>query len=195
MSTEGRTNIMSDDEEATAEVSPAHASPGPQDELRKERELLIHGPVFAIGGHEDKGVDGEILQRFIHLAGEDRARVVLIPTASSEPEEMAAEYEKVFKKAGAASVETLDLPNREAANAQQTVETIDAATGVFVTGGDQARLVERIIGTRVMNALRVGNAAGSSWPAPAPAPRSLRPTCCSAARMLPPTAAIRPRAR
>lgn len=161
MSTDRRASTASGDGQTARGRSRTHTSPGRQDGLRKERQLLTHGPVLAIGGHEDKTVNGEILQQFIHRAGGNQARVVLIPAASDEPEEMAAEYEKVFTKAGAASVETLDLPNREAANAQQSVETIEAATGVFVTGGDQARLVERIIGTRVMNALRVRNAEGA----------------------------------
>jgi cyanophycinase len=96
----------------------------------------------------------------VELAGGKKARVVLIPTASSTPEEMVDEYRQVFSGLGAAKIDALKIATREDANTDATLEIIQQATGVFVTGGDQARLVERIIGTRLMDLLRVMSADG-----------------------------------
>ncbi|MGN6483688.1 MAG: cyanophycinase [Thermomicrobiales bacterium] len=124
------------------------------------RHLQRHGPVLAIGGHEDTGRQAEILQRFLQLGGGKRSQIVIIPAASSEPEDMADEYEEAFGKLGAKRTEVLRLANRDDANATDHLKMIREATGVFVTGGDQSRLVELLIGTHLMDLLRVRNAEG-----------------------------------
>lgn len=160
MTTQGEEKRGADSSPESAHEGSGDVRHSDQDPLKRERQLQKHGPVLAIGGHEDKGVNGEILQCFVELAGGKQARVVLVPTASSEPEEMAEEYEKAFKKLGVSTIDVLDIRNRSDANSEGAVEKIRKSTGVFVTGGDQSRLVEMIIGTRVMDTLRVRNAEG-----------------------------------
>ena len=115
-----------------------------------------------IGGAEDKrGSNGQdILIRFVELAGGKRARIVVVPTASETPEEMGAEYVKVFTKLSAKSVEVLDIQERADANSDQTISLLNSATGIFITGGAQARLVKLITGTATMEAIRLRNAHG-----------------------------------
>ena len=47
---------------------------------------VCQGPVMPIGGAEEKEPRGEILERFVALAGEGGVRIVVVPTASETPE-------------------------------------------------------------------------------------------------------------
>ena len=118
------------------------------------------GPVLAIGGAEDKRPGGEILERFVALAGGDSAEIAVVPTASEDPEEAGGRYAKVFAKLGAKRANWLRVAQREDANGDEAVGLLQRATGIFVTGGDQARLVSLLAGTRVMECVRERNADG-----------------------------------
>ena len=113
-----------------------------------------------IGGAEERAPGGEILERFLALAGGDRARIAVIPTASEAPQESGERYVKLFVKMGAAKADWLRVERREDANADAALALLGEATGIFVTGGDQARLIELLTGTRVMECIRGRNAAG-----------------------------------
>jgi len=123
---------------------------------------INQGPVMPIGGAEDKTGDGGdvILQRFVDLSGGKRARITVVPTASSTPDEVGQNYVDVFTKLGAASVEVLDVKTREDANADATLEMLGRASGIFVTGGAQANLVSLLVGTLAMDCIRLRNAEG-----------------------------------
>ena len=120
------------------------------------------GPVMPIGGAEDKDGDGDesILERFLELAGGDQARLVVIPTASTEQEEVGRKYIEIFRKLGASKVEVLRVEEREDANAQSSFDLLASATGIFITGGAQDRLVSLLAGTLCMECIRERNAAG-----------------------------------
>jgi cyanophycinase len=115
-----------------------------------------------IGGAEHKEANGDsaVLGRFLDLAGGKRAQVVVIPTASEEPGEAGERYTRIFGELGARSVAVLEIAERADANADPAVELIRGATGMFITGGDQSRLVSLLVGTRVMEAIRERNADG-----------------------------------
>jgi cyanophycinase len=143
-------------------------------EKQSERELSApvasaparrpkQGPVMPIGGAEDADGDGDeaILERFVELAGGAKARIALVPTASSVPDEMTKKYQKVFKKLGASSIEVVEIEQREDANGEQACAVIREATGIFITGGDQARLVSLLAGTKTMEEIRLCNARGA----------------------------------
>jgi cyanophycinase len=118
------------------------------------------GPVMPIGGAEEREPGGKILERFLELAGGKKARIVVIPTASETPEESGLRYVELFGTMGAAGVDWLRVERREDANADPAVAQLDEATGIFITGGDQARLIELLTGTRVMECIRECNAEG-----------------------------------
>lgn len=123
---------------------------------------LRQGPVMPIGGAEEKAVecaDG-ILTRFIDLAGGKSALIVVIPMASEEPAKAGERYVKVFGKRGLTNVEVLLVGKRDEANAQPTIDLLEHATGIFITGGDQARLVSYLTGTRAMECIRERNSEG-----------------------------------
>jgi cyanophycinase len=118
------------------------------------------GPVLPIGGAEEREPGGAILERFVALAGGDKARIAIIPTASGEPQESGERYAKLFGKIGAASADWLRVATRDDANADESLGLLAEATGIYVTGGDQARLIELLGGTRVMECIRERNAVG-----------------------------------
>jgi cyanophycinase len=122
---------------------------------------VCQGPVMPIGGAENKdGDDAVILRRFVELAGGKGAHIVVIPTASSEPEEVGERYVKVFRELDAKVVEVLDVKARSDANAEPALDMLGRASGIFITGGDQANLVSLLAGTLAMECIRLRNADG-----------------------------------
>jgi cyanophycinase len=111
------------------------------------------GVLMAIGGAEDKLGNRAILSRFVQLAGGDRARVVVLASASSLGEEITGLYEQVFTELGAAEVRSLRPRTREEAEAAGPAGAVAGATGVFMTGGNQLRLSMVVAGTRLGAAL------------------------------------------
>lgn len=112
------------------------------------------GPVMLIGGAEDKRRDRVILARFVELAGGSDARVVVISTASTLGDEATERYRELFSELGVTDVEGIRPLTRDEANDPATVETLRDATGVFLTGGNQLRLVSVVAGTRLADALQ-----------------------------------------
>ena len=53
---------------------------------------VSQGPVMPIGGAEETEPGGEILERFIDLAGGKKARIAIIPTASDDPQRSGEGY-------------------------------------------------------------------------------------------------------
>jgi len=123
---------------------------------------VCQGPVMPIGGGEDKGGKGDkdVLQRFVDLAGGKKARIVVVPAASEIPDEVGQEYVQVFGELGAKSVEVLDIRQRPDANSDAAVQLLQGATGIFITGGAQSRLVALMTGTLAMECIRLRNAEG-----------------------------------
>ncbi|MDP9357203.1 MAG: cyanophycinase [Chloroflexota bacterium] len=121
---------------------------------------VCQGPVLPIGGAENKTPGGEILERFVDLAGGKQARIAILPTASEDPEEMGQQYVEVFRKLGVGAADWLRVEHRSDANTEPALELLQNATGIFISGGDQARLVRLTAGTEVMECIRLRNAEG-----------------------------------
>lgn len=111
------------------------------------------GAVIAIGGAEDKIRDRLILTRFMELAGGAGSRIAVISTASSLGEAATELYRHLFKDLGAVDVAGLRPITRREANDPQTVETVEAADGIFLTGGNQLRLALVVGGTDLGRAI------------------------------------------
>src|SRR3984893_2807115 len=107
------------------------------------------GPVMVIGGAEDKLGERVILSRFAQLAGGDRARIVVISTASSLGDAATDLYRHIFARVGAVNVTGLRPETRDEANDPRTAEALKDATGIFMTGGNQLRLSSVIGGTKL----------------------------------------------
>ncbi|MCC7446763.1 MAG: cyanophycinase [Anaerolineae bacterium] len=129
------------------------------------------GYLMPIGGAEDKLKSCDILNRFVQLSGGAHARLLVIPSASTMPEAVGARYYDLFTRLGAASVQTLNIQDRRQANDPANGLLLEQATGIFLTGGEQLRLVSYLGGTLFGQALRAryecglviaGTSAGAS---------------------------------
>src|SRR5215216_30917 len=121
---------------------------------------VSQGPVMPIGGAEETEPGGEILERFVDLAGGSDARIAIIPTASDDPQRSGEGYAELFRELGAKKADWLRVEQRADANTDEALSLLREATGLFITGGDQARLVELLVGTLVMECIRMRNADG-----------------------------------
>lgn len=119
------------------------------------------GPLLIIGGAEDKLGSTAVLRRFVRLSGGRRSRLVVIPTASSVQDEMIEVYSSVLTRLGAGSVEGVRPSSRRDADDPQLAAVVDAASGVFMTGGNQLKLSQVVTGTRLGDALTAAHARGA----------------------------------
>jgi cyanophycinase len=107
------------------------------------------GQLIIIGGAEDKEGECQILREFIRRAGGRNAKIAIMTVATSSPEEVGSDYQDLFEKLGANQVEIVDTEEREDASDSRNLEVIEDSTGVFFTGGDQARITEILKNTEI----------------------------------------------
>ena len=117
------------------------------------------GWIVPIGGAENKENDRRILERFVRVSGAAKADIVVIPTAS-RVHETGARYEQVFSDIGAARVTVMDFDTRRDCQEEGRLRRIEAASGIFFTGGNQLRLTTLLGGTAVAKLIRLRNAQG-----------------------------------
>lgn len=117
------------------------------------------GFIIPIGGAEEKMGDPGILARFVELAGGDRGRIAVIPTAS-QLDDTGERYEQVFKELGAARVRTFRFETRENCEDPRLLEKLGQADAIFMTGGNQLRLSTTLGGTSVAKLIRLRNQDG-----------------------------------
>ena len=111
----------------------------------------VKGRLVIIGGGDRTS---EIMQRIVALSGgAEKARIIILPMASSVPDTTAMEEAEEFKALGVRHVDWL-LFNREQAMSPGFPEKLNGATGIFFSGGDQARLTAVIVGTPVHQKLK-----------------------------------------
>lgn len=121
-------------------------------------EEKSRGYVIPIGGAEAKRKDPDILERFVDLCGGKEARILVIPTASLL-DETGPQYQDLFEDMGAKSV-CIPIENRDDCYVDETLLTLEKATGIFITGGNQLRLSTILGGTPVARAIRRLNVEG-----------------------------------
>jgi cyanophycinase len=111
------------------------------------------GQLIIIGGAEDKKDDCTILREFVRRAGDSKARIVVMTVATELPKEVGDDYIRVFERLGAEDVRIVDTVEREDASSRSALEAIEKATGVFFTGGNQARITRILKDTELHEAL------------------------------------------
>lgn len=118
------------------------------------------GSVIAIGGNEDKsGTPESILHLFVERAGGTSARIVIVPFASAHPEERGATYKAIFERLGAAEVVVLE----DGGLAGTDFCPVANATGIFVTGGDQEKLMLLLAREGYVEAIRTAVSHGAVY--------------------------------
>lgn len=122
----------------------------------------IKGILIPIGGNEDKGnrnakedaysfdfVGDGILSHVVKEAGGFDAKIVVIPAASSIPEEVAENYKDGFKKLGCTNIHILHILERADSEKQENIDLIKSANAVMFSGGDQSKISEKMLGTTI----------------------------------------------
>lgn len=111
------------------------------------------GRLLVIGGAEDRTCGSGPLEEFVALAGARDSRIVVVTTATERPEQVTAEYTRVFRRLGVSSVTELRLPQRAVADSEASLAVLRDATGVLFSGGDQSR-IRTLVGSRANMLLR-----------------------------------------
>ncbi|MCA1623941.1 MAG: cyanophycinase [Acidobacteria bacterium] len=114
---------------------------------RIHREV-IGGNLLIIGGAEDKYNERRILRKFLSLTGEEKTEVLIIPVASDFPEFAADVYVQAFRNLGVPNPRVLRATSRQDIYEADADALLDGVNGVFITGGDQMRLVSLLGGTK-----------------------------------------------
>jgi len=114
---------------------------------RVHREI-IGGHLLVIGGAEDKYNERRILKKFLSLAGDQTAEVLIVPVASDFPEFASDVYVQAFRNLGVKSPRVLRATSRQDVFNADAETLLNGVSGVFITGGDQMRLVSILGGTK-----------------------------------------------
>jgi cyanophycinase len=108
--------------------------------------------------------------RVVELAGGPDARIAVIPTASSVPDEVGPEQAAELEDAGAGEAFPLRA-TAETARDPATRDALEGVTGIFFSGGDQSRLTRALLDTPLLDRLHqvyaeggvvVGTSAGAA---------------------------------
>lgn len=120
--------------------------------------MTAKGTLIPIGGNEDKGIEENeiyhlefieegILSRVVKESGGVNAHIVIIPTASSIPDEVGENYLHAFGKLGCKNLFVMDIRQREDSETPENIEKMKAANCVMFSGGNQSKITEKIGGT------------------------------------------------
>jgi cyanophycinase len=107
---------------------------------KKARSVTKPGTLMLIGGAEDKFEQKFLLKTFFERSGGPGARLTILPSAS-ELADSGTIYHQIFTDFGARHVRVLPLFNREEANLSEVARELATSKGIFLTGGDQSKIV------------------------------------------------------
>jgi cyanophycinase len=128
---------------------------------RKKRTPARPGTLMLIGGAEDKFEQKFLLKSFFERSGGPRARISILPSAS-ESEESGALYHQIFTDFGAQSAQLIPLFKRDEAELLDVANDIEKSTGIFMTGGDQSKIVSILHATATLRAIKAAYENGAT---------------------------------
>jgi cyanophycinase len=111
---------------------------------------IAKGHLVIIGGGKRPDY---IMDKVVQLAGGTKVKIVIIPVASSVPEETGEFVKAQFERVGAKSVEIL-IFSRETADEDSNLRKLKGAKGIFFSGGDQVKLTQSLSGTKLLDSIR-----------------------------------------
>jgi cyanophycinase len=130
-----------------ATVAIAHGlAPAQASELQGEGAA---GSIVAIGGALRYDND-PVWSRIVALAGGEGSRFVVLATAAANPEQSAARVIEALQRHGASAVHVAVAPRIASIDLERAVrdprwlERVEAASGVYFTGGAQERIVDTL---------------------------------------------------
>lgn len=109
------------------------------------------GVIIAVGGHENKFQNAEIIDIITeNTLGET---LVVLPIGSEIPDEMISMYKVAFRKSGIKHLYFMKLDSRDDSLKKKNIQIIKNAGGIFFTGGDQHKINSLIANTPVGEAI------------------------------------------
>jgi len=100
------------------------------------------------------------MARFVAWAGGEPARILVVTWASGEPAEAFAGLREEIEAQGARHVAQAPMPPFEPASREAVLRSIREATGIFLSGGDQSRIMEVCRDAQILELLRERYRAG-----------------------------------
>ncbi len=110
------------------------------------------GYLVLIGGAEDKTREMRILRRTLEI--NCAKNIVIIPSASGYPTDTGEKYYHVFRDLGADNVKIFDIRGKHEADSSEYLKQINYADLVFFTGGDQVKLADTLLGTKLLRKIK-----------------------------------------
>lgn len=112
------------------------------------------GALLIVGGNEDRDGDMQVLSEFVELCGGADRSIVVLTAASSVPGRVWAIYDNAFAELGVRNRAVIHIENRRAADEPRIAEKILHADGIFMSGGEQQRLLTSIGGSGALVAMQ-----------------------------------------
>lgn len=126
--------------------------------------MTVKGILIPIGGNEDKGLiakpsykmdyisDG-ILSHVVRESGGTNANILVVPAASSIPEEVGENYVHAFGTLGCKKVKVIQIKKRKHADKPEFLKALQEADCVMFSGGDQRKITAKIYGSEFQKIL------------------------------------------
>jgi len=102
------------------------------------------GKLVIVGGVQTKAIQ----KKFVELAGGNKARIIIIPNAGSEPKRSSESQQRDYIDLGAKA--DYLLFTKETADNEENLIKLDWANAVFFLGGDQSNLTRDMLGTKLL---------------------------------------------
>jgi cyanophycinase len=127
---------------------------------------IPRGKLIIIGGNEAKeehghNPDGQeqnidfkkgILRQVLRGMRVKKPSIVILPVASSHQQEIADIYLEAFGKIGT-KPEVIIINSKEEVDREENLEIVARVDGIFITGGDQAKIIQLLSGTLFLEIL------------------------------------------
>jgi cyanophycinase len=156
---------------AAAALAPVAGSLAWSDEADGTRSVPATRRALVLGGG-GRPYDPDMLDEFFRLAGGKNARIVVVPTAHPDMDRADRAAHRIaigcnpWKQRGAREIVVRHTRDRRAAEAAAFLRALETATGVWLSGGDQGRLLETYRDTKfhhaLLDVLRRGGVIGGS---------------------------------
>jgi cyanophycinase len=114
----------------------------------------MRGNLLIIGGSEARTGDMPVLTRFVELAGGSGAPIVVFTAASDIADEVWGQYQAAFSQLGATNITHVHMDSPKEGSSEKVLAPMRAASGIFITGGAQKRLMAMLRGTAVLKEIR-----------------------------------------
>lgn len=114
------------------------------------QDIFAQGNLLIIGGGKRPQY---IMEKFIELSGGENSKICIIPMASGEPLETAKYQKNQLEKLGAQNVFYI-IGKYEDMNDKNVYEQLSDVSGIFFSGGDQNRLTEVLLNTKILERIK-----------------------------------------